>query len=87
MRNISFFLSALAAAMGNTLQEVSVQLRPQIRQALTALKEHGARAALMTGSGSAVFGVFSDERSAQTAADSLCKKYTVCHVCHTMAKP
>ena len=77
-------LSALAASMGNTLQEVSIQLRPQIRQALTALKEHGARAALMTGSGSAVFGVFSDERSARTAGDSLSKKYPVCHVCRTM---
>ena len=34
------------------------------------LKEKGAVTALMTGSGSAVFGVFRDQASAQAAADA-----------------
>lgn len=77
-------LSHLAAAMGNTLQEVSIPLRPQIRQAITQLREHGARAAQMTGSGSAVFGVFSAPDAALTAWKALSKKYRVCHLAHTL---
>ena len=76
--------SILPAVMGNTLQEISVPLRPQIRQAITDLREHGARAAQMTGSGSAVFGVFASPAAARTAWESLRKKYRTCHAAHTL---
>ena len=76
--------SQLPAVMGNTLQEISVPLRPQIRQAVTALREHGARAAQMTGSGSAVFGVFSSAAAARTAWEALRKKYRACYAAHTV---
>lgn len=79
-------LAALAAAMGNTLQGVSEALRPPIRQAVTALRQHGARAAQMTGSGSAVFGVFATAAAAQTAYASLRKKYRVCHLTSTLSR-
>lgn len=77
-------LSMLPAVMGNTLQEVSVPLRPAIRQAITALREHGARAAQMTGSGSAVFGVFGSAQAARTAWESLGKKYRACYLAQTL---
>ena len=80
-------LTRLAAAMGNTLQEVSVPLRPQIRQAIALLKGHGARAAQMTGSGSAVFGVFSGPEAARTAWKALSKKYRACCLAHTLSQP
>ena len=79
-------LTRLAAAMGNTLQEVSVPLRPQIRQAVSLLKGHGARAAQMTGSGSAVFGVFSGPEAARTAWKTLSKKYRACYLAHTLSQ-
>ncbi|MBQ9198473.1 MAG: 4-(cytidine 5'-diphospho)-2-C-methyl-D-erythritol kinase [Clostridia bacterium] len=77
-------LTALPTVMGNTLQEISLPLRPQIRQAITALREHGARAAQMTGSGSAVFGVFSSPNAARTAWEALRKKYRSCHLAQTL---
>ena len=64
-------LALLAASIGNTLQSVSEKLRPEIRQAINALREHGARIAQMTGSGSAVFGVFRSRTFAQKALSDL----------------
>ena len=77
-------LSALPTVMGNTLQEISIPLRPQIRQAVKLLREHGARAAQMTGSGSAVFGVFASAAAARTAWEALRKKYRACYLSHTL---
>ena len=77
-------LARLPEVMGNTLQEVSIPLRPQIRQAIGLLRGHGARAAQMTGSGSAVFGVFATEAAARTAWESLSKKYRACHLARTL---
>jgi len=80
-------LTRLSASMGNALQQVAEAFRPEIRQAISALREHGAKAAQMTGSGSAVFGVFSTAAAAQTAWKSLRRKYRVCHLTHTLARP
>ena len=79
-------LFQLAQCAGNTLQEVSVALRPEIRQAISALREHGARAAQMSGSGSAVWGVFSSATAACTAWSALRRKYRVCHLTHTLTE-
>ncbi len=57
----------LADAMYNVMQPVSEKRRPAIAQAIEALKTHGAFAAQMTGSGSAVFGAF---ESADRAGDA-----------------
>ncbi len=79
-------LALLAASIGNTLQSVSEKLRPEIRQAINALREHGARIAQMTGSGSAVFGVFPTARAARTAWDSLSRRYPVCVQTQTISE-
>ena len=42
---------------------------------------------LMTGSGSAVFGVFAGAAAAHTAWEALSRKYRVCHLTHTLAGP
>ena len=44
---------------------------PSIKEALTDLKEAGATFCSMTGSGSAVFGIFDDERAAKKAHERL----------------
>jgi len=77
-------LQLLSRSLGNTLQPVSEKMRPELRQCIKTLREHGARAAQMTGSGSAVFGVFSTPAAARTAWEALQKKYRVCHLTHTM---
>ncbi len=58
---------ALGKLLYNVMQPVSEARRPDIAQAIHALKEQGAIAALMTGSGSAVFGVFETVQAADAA--------------------
>lgn len=62
---------ALAAHMGNALQAPAIALLPVVRDHLDTLVSHGALKALMTGSGSAVFGLFENEQHARTAAREL----------------
>lgn len=79
-------LHLLAASLGNTLQRVSENMRPELHNCIRALKEHGARAAQMTGAGSAVYGVFATPAAARTAWESLRKKYRTCHLTHTLTE-
>lgn len=66
-------LSALCAATGNALEECSgAKETGHIKQLLT---QNGALASLMTGSGSAVFGIFDSEAKAKAAADALKSEY------------
>lgn len=65
----------LCLSLGNALQGVSTAMRPEIAQAIDGLKQHGAQAALMTGSGSAVFGVFAGPVEANEAAAMLAQIY------------
>ena len=55
----------------NDLETVTVERFPLIEKVKQQLIQLGARGALMSGSGSTVFGVFSDERTAQAAADEM----------------
>ena len=77
-------LALLADSLGNTLQPVAISMRPQSRQAITTLREHGARAAQMTGSGSAVFGVFATAAAARTAFAALSRRYPHCYLTQTL---
>lgn len=75
----------LAGSIANVLQPVSEVMRPAIREAIDALKHSGATAALMTGSGSAVFGVFEAPASADRAYEALARRYAAlwrCRTCH-----
>ena len=62
---------ALAAGMGNALQKAASNLCPQIREETERLKAFGALGTQMTGSGSAVFGVFENAGDAEKAAAEL----------------
>ena len=61
----------LCRSLGNVLQGVSEEMRKEIREAVEALVGDGAPVALMTGSGSAVFGVFEDGDTADHVAERL----------------
>lgn len=60
-------IPALAALLFNALEEPAIELVPQIGTAKQALLDAGAINACMTGSGSAVFGLFADEEGARQA--------------------
>jgi 4-diphosphocytidyl-2-C-methyl-D-erythritol kinase len=60
-----------AAQMINDLEGPISQHHPEIEQMKAALRRHGAAAAAMSGSGSAVFGLFQKRREAVAAAATL----------------
>ena len=63
--------TALAAALSNDLQAPALRLRPELRRALRAATEAGARAALVSGSGPTVAGLADDEDTAVRLAAEL----------------
>jgi len=58
-------------ALVNDLEAAAAQIHPEVLSLKAKLLVQGARGALMTGSGSAVFGVFVDAQQAQHAAAAL----------------
>jgi 4-diphosphocytidyl-2-C-methyl-D-erythritol kinase len=56
---------------GNDLQAAVEERHPAIARLVSALRRHGASWAAMSGSGSAVFGLFESEPAAGSAADRL----------------
>ena len=60
-------LTALAMNMGNVLEGVTVPMHPEIVQIKEMMEAQGAAAAMMSGSGPTVFGIFSEEAKAYEA--------------------
>lgn len=73
----------LLCSMGNVLQPVSEALRPEIHQAIISLRNYGAKASMMTGSGSAVYGVFLSAQQCRDAKKALSLKWPICHMTYT----
>ena len=75
-------LEALAKGMTNSLEAPVVEKYPRIAQLVSKLEHAGALGARMTGSGSAVFGIFDQQSEAQKAASSLrslCREVFITH--------
>ena len=64
-------LDALCPLLFNALEEPAIELVPAIGQIKQRLLQAGAKAACMSGSGSAVFGVFTDQEAALSALPAL----------------
>ena len=73
----------LCRSLGNVLQGVSAELRPEIGEGIAALREQGAAGAWMTGSGSAVFGLFTRAQVAREAQQELHQRWRSCFMTHT----
>lgn len=73
----------LAPALGNVLEDVSRDMQPEIAEATEALLDLGAIGARMSGSGSAVFGFFPLESTAQHAVQMLSTRYETVHLCQS----
>jgi 4-diphosphocytidyl-2-C-methyl-D-erythritol kinase len=63
-------LSALAAAVGNDLAPVTAGLVPEVAELWRGLMDAGALGASMSGSGTAVYGIFDEEGAAWSSAQS-----------------
>lgn len=57
--------------------------RPEIGEIKAEFMENGAKKSLMTGSGSAVFGIFENEEIAEDCAEKLIEKYSNVYLCHS----
>lgn len=68
-------LERLADCTGNVLENATIPLCPRIGILKEVLQKHGATPALMTGSGSTVFGIFRTEKAARRAMNAL-RKHT-----------
>ncbi len=62
---------ALLDALSNDFEKVVFPEYPVLEEIRSLLREHGADAALLTGSGSTMLGVFTDEDAAEACAGSL----------------
>jgi 4-diphosphocytidyl-2-C-methyl-D-erythritol kinase len=71
-------LDGLCRRMYNVFEDVPDRRMRTIRAAKGALLDCGALGALMTGTGSAVFGVFRDRAAAEAACGTLKKEYRFC---------
>lgn len=69
--------------MGNSFERSIFNLHPEIGSIKDTLLSLGARAALMSGSGSAVFGIFEDDALAKKAFEVLGEKYKETFLTHT----
>jgi 4-diphosphocytidyl-2-C-methyl-D-erythritol kinase len=64
-------LEEIASGVENDLQPAALSLRPELRPVLDALREAGALAAAVSGSGPTAFGLFGSKEEGERAARSL----------------
>lgn len=64
-------ITDVADMLENDLEEVAISICPEIKPIKERLLEAGALGSLMSGSGSAVFGIFENEGAAQKALEKL----------------
>lgn len=82
--NNDYYNTCLSVA--NTLELAAFKLQKQIPLIKEELINTGAISSLMTGSGSAVFGFYTDKSSINRAYDILSKKYNRIFICKTINK-
>lgn len=72
-------LCALGSALGNAFENAGVP--PEIPEIEKEMIQYGAAGARMTGSGSAVFGLFEDTEQAESCRKNLLKQYSAVFLC------
>lgn len=79
-------LQAVCRRMYNVFEDVPDRRMRTVREIKGVLLDHGALGAMMTGTGSAVFGVFDSAESAQQARDALRNEYRFCETAHPVPR-
>ena len=59
----------------NIMTDISAEICPEIYQIIELLYSYGAKVALMSGSGSTVFGLFNNEQDFELSYEQLKDKY------------
>jgi 4-diphosphocytidyl-2-C-methyl-D-erythritol kinase len=77
---------SVAAAVMNDLRRPAVELHPEIAEALDSLEKAGAEGVSMSGSGSTVFGLVSDEASGREIASLMNDKGYWAECVHTIVR-
>jgi 4-diphosphocytidyl-2-C-methyl-D-erythritol kinase len=72
-------IAGIADICGNAFE--SVILIPEVRQIKAAMLQYGALGSCMTGSGSAVYGIFSDDRKAEDCVSVLSRRFQDVFLC------
>ncbi|MDO4804824.1 MAG: 4-(cytidine 5'-diphospho)-2-C-methyl-D-erythritol kinase [Lachnospiraceae bacterium] len=73
-------LHGIADRLANVLEDVTAPTRPIIGEMEDEMREAGALAAIMSGSGPTVFGIFEKEGPARKCRDAMRKKYPAARV-------
>ena len=71
-------LGDICRRMYNVFEDVNDRRMRTVTAIKNVLIDHGALGAVMTGTGSAVFGIFTDKAAAESARDELKKDYGFC---------
>lgn len=79
-------LREVCRRMYNVFEDVPDRRMRTVGEIKGRLLDHGALGAMMTGTGSAVFGVFETEKAAQSACEALKKDYRGCSVASPVAR-
>ena len=75
-------LARIARRMYNVFEDILPQRYGEVFKIKDSILGHGALGAAMTGTGSAVFGLFEDEAKARAAHKALRSEYKSCFLCH-----
>lgn len=67
IKNLKFSFDRIISYMANDLQDVVLEKNVAVKKIIDFLERNGAIRAMMTGSGSAVFGIFKDNNSLDAA--------------------
>lgn len=70
-------IAAMGQCLGNVLETVTIPMYPKIAKLKETLIQHGAQGALMSGSGPTVFGLFTEQQRAKSAANALRRQYHI----------
>ena len=79
-------LREAAIRLYNVFEDVQDRRMRQISEIKSRLLDHGALGAVMTGTGSAVFGLFQDPASAERCAEELKAEFRFCHTAEPVAR-
>ena len=73
-------LRGICMRMYNVFEDVDDRRMRTVKEIKSTMLDHGALGTVMTGTGSAVFGVYTEETGAQNALDALKKEYRFCRL-------
>lgn len=79
-------LKALSVRMYNVFEEIDDRRMRSEAEIKSVMLDYGALGAIMTGTGSAVFGVFSDRSMAEKCAEELRREHRFCRVAEPVGR-